>query len=323
LVLVFEHIPGGDLYYLLYGAHTRGISSQAGPPTARKSVKIGYSSGKMPSLEQPPKEVNSANSASLRRVAAGGLSTECVRFYAASLVLVLGHLRNQSIAYRNLKPENVMLDAQGYIKLIGFGIAKKIPYKSTESAHFKNRSFTLCGTLEYMAPEMLFGKGHDHAVDKWSLGVLVYELLFGCTPFAAESQAEVAANIAAMQSTGDLFTLSGVQYPGFESELKSFIESLMDVDPSQRLSVRLHDSFGAHGHSFFTKVKFDWEALLHRRMSPPFNPSSYSRSARTPGTVDEDTNVESGSSLVAADVFSRGFPDHPPFTGNQNLFQLF
>ena len=83
-----------------------------------------------------------------------------------------------------------------------------------------------------MAPEMLFGKGHDHAVDKWSLGVLVYELLVGSTPFAASSHAEVAAHIAAVQSAG-MFSLGDMQYPGLEPELKSFIESLMHADPSQ------------------------------------------------------------------------------------------
>lgn len=330
LILVFEHIQGGDLYYLLYGAHTRGFDNRPHQPKPKKSSKIGYSSEKTPVRIEPtlqqqpsPKVASSTSSHSI----AGGLSIECVRFYAASLVLVLGHLRNQSIAYRNLKPENVMLDAQGFIKLIGFGIAKKIPYKTSENSHFKNRTFTLCGTLEYMAPEMLFGKGHDHTVDKWSLGVLVYELLMGCTPFAADTQAEVADNIAAVHTTGE-FSLAAVQYPGLESEIKSFIESLMDADPSQRLSVRLHDSFGAHGHQFFTKVNFDWEALLHRRLSPPFNPSSYSRQADGHTTApisidDEEFSEQHVTPLVPVDLFSKGFPDHKPFTDNENLFKLF
>jgi serine/threonine protein kinase len=99
----------------------------------------------------------------------GFFKEDAVRFYAASLVEVFKHLHEQRIAYRDLKPENLLLDATGYLKMCDFGLAKVVP----------QRTFTLCGTPEYMAPEMILGKGHDTAVDYWSLGVLIYELCAG------------------------------------------------------------------------------------------------------------------------------------------------
>ena len=93
------------------------------------------------------------------------------RFYAAQVVLIFGHLHDRCIIYRDLKPENLLIDERGYLKLIDFSFAKRVPRGK--------RTYTLCGTPEYLAPEVLQSTGHDRGVDWWTLGCLLYETLAG------------------------------------------------------------------------------------------------------------------------------------------------
>ncbi|KAI4253931.1 MAG: hypothetical protein L6R42_007389, partial [Xanthoria sp. 1 TBL-2021] len=100
---------------------------------------------------------------------------DTARFYAAEIVLILEFLHtNQGIAYRDMKPENILIDAEGHIKLVDFGFAKKVDARET---------YTLCGTPEYLAPEVIKNSGHGTAVDWWAFGILVYEFLVGQPPF--------------------------------------------------------------------------------------------------------------------------------------------
>merc|ERR1719171_2164377 len=105
------------------------------------------------------------------------LSRAQAQFYTGSLALVLEELCDRNICYRDLKPENVMLDAQGYLKLIDFGISKKLE-------EGKSRTFTMIGTPHYMAPEVMRGHGYSTEIDIWSLGVMLFELVCGYLPFA-------------------------------------------------------------------------------------------------------------------------------------------
>jgi serine/threonine protein kinase len=98
-----------------------------------------------------------------------------VKFYAAQIVLAVGELHNKGIMHRDLKLENIMVDEDGYLKLIDYGLAKNVSEGQLATSY--------CGTPEYIAPEMVDGTGHDFSVDWWAVGVLVYEMLIGVTPF--------------------------------------------------------------------------------------------------------------------------------------------
>merc|ERR550525_690618 len=120
------------------------------------------------------------------------LSRPQAMFYSGSLLLMLEALADRDIVYRDLKPENVMLDSQGYLKLIDFGTAKKLERSSL-------RTFTMVGTPHYMAPEVMRGKGYGTEVDVWALGVILYELVVGHLPFGdnLETTADVCKAVLA------------------------------------------------------------------------------------------------------------------------------
>lgn len=102
---------------------------------------------------------------------------EKAKFYAAQIALALGYLHDSKIIYRDLKPENILLDSDGYIMLADFGLAKILNVNDTEDPN------SFCGTPEYLAPEMIVGSGHDHSLDWWALGILIYEMIIGIPPF--------------------------------------------------------------------------------------------------------------------------------------------
>ena len=136
-------------------------------------------------------------------------------FYASHIVLVFEHLHSKNIIYRDLKPENVLIGTDGYLKLTDFGFAKQI----------ENRTFTLCGTPEYLAPEILQNQGHGKPVDWWTLGVLIYEMIAGIDPFADDDPLLIYQNIL----KGEL------HFPkGFDNDAKSLVKHLLVNDLSKR-----------------------------------------------------------------------------------------
>ena len=117
-----------------------------------------------------------------------GLPIELVKFYTSCVVFAIEHIHSCGIAYRNLRPENILLDQRGQIRLIDFAFAKSItPLNGLEEISLEQccratRTYTLCGLPEYLAPEAIYGTGHDHGVDHWALGIFMYELFTGKTP---------------------------------------------------------------------------------------------------------------------------------------------
>ena len=103
------------------------------------------------------------------------LQEPMVKFYAAQMVLALGYLHSKDIVHRDLKLENVLIDQDGYIQIIDFGLARMLGKSQA--------AFTMCGTPEYLAPEIINDAGYDKGVDWWALGVMIYEMVIGVTPF--------------------------------------------------------------------------------------------------------------------------------------------
>jgi len=184
--------------------------------------------------------------------------TRC-RFYTSELVLAIEYLHSLDIIYRDLKPENVLLDAEGHVKLTDFGMSKE-GIRDNVSAQ------SMCGTPEYLAPEILEGKGHGRAVDWYSLGALMFEMLTGMPPFYTRNRERLFEDIR----SGELV------YPKYVAQAaKEVLQALMLRDPSRRLGAGQEDGKEVRAHAFFAGV--DWQATLARDVKPPFRPKVAAR----------------------------------------------
>jgi len=174
--------------------------------------------------------------------------------YLAQIVLALGHLHSLGIIFRDLKPENILLDAEGYIKLIDFGLCK-------EYVDSGNRTFTYCGTIEYMAPEVITKQGHDHSADWWSLGTLMFDMLTGSPPFSADSKRETQYKVLHDQ----------IKLPAYLSfEAKDLLKNLLKRNHASRLGAGDRDAEEIKEHSWFAAI--DWDLLLKRKLEPLYVP---------------------------------------------------
>jgi len=187
------------------------------------------------------------------------------KFYACEIILALQHLHENNCIYRDLKPENILLGEDGHIKLTDFGLSKMI--LSTRKGR-EEKAFTICGTPEYLAPEIIIGRGYDKSVDWWSLGALLYEMLSGFSPFRNDDS--TAAESKSDKLDLSLYTKTIKMPPYFSDEAKSFIQALLTVDPRDRLGSGPLGSENVKSHIFFQGV--DWEAYMEKKVQPPFIP---------------------------------------------------
>lgn len=182
------------------------------------------------------------------------VSESDAKFYAASAAVALGHLHKSNFIYRDLKPENILLDERGYAKLADFGLAKLL--KNDEQAH------TMCGTPEYVAPEVLLGKGHSRPADWWALGILIYEMVLGKTPFKGKNVQSLYREIIKKDlDFGDKGTIS--------FSCKDIITKLLKKSPLNRLGSKggLDEVLS---HPWFAEINIP-EMLKHKIM-PPYKP---------------------------------------------------
>jgi len=207
------------------------------------------------------------------------LDEDTTRFYAACIVLALGSLHKKNNIYRDLKPENILLDSQGYVKVVDFGFAKKIG----------QRTYTTCGTPEYVSPEMLEHNGHGKATDYWTLGIFIYECLCGSTPFAASNYLATYDAILAYARHGKL----GWRGVRVSPEVQTLIRGLMEPDPNKRMGCLKGGVADIQKHTWFTG--FPWDLLFDRKILAPWIPiikNSTDTSHFDPDDVGDDSDVE-------------------------------
>ncbi|CAF1461058.1 unnamed protein product [Adineta steineri] len=182
-----------------------------------------------------------------------------VQFYLAELALALDHLHSLGIVYRDLKPENILLDSDGHIALTDFGLSKEsIPTQDS-------KTFSFCGTVEYMSPEVVSRKGHSHVADWWSFGVLAFEMITGHLPFHGANRKETMNMILKAK-------LAMPTYPSVEAQ--SLLRMLFKRNPANRLGAGPDGFRNIQKHAFFESI--NWDKLYKKEIEPPFIPPIHS-----------------------------------------------
>ncbi|KAF9209955.1 hypothetical protein BGZ49_009231 [Haplosporangium sp. Z 27] len=219
-------------------------------------------------------------------------------FYAAEIVLGIEELHRQGIVYRDLKPENILLALDGHIVLTDFGLSKQFPSFSGSTPNLEeNKTNTFCGTAEYLAPEILRAAEYSYAVDWWSLGTLLYEMLSGITPFWAENHAQMYQRVL----EDDLeFFMEIDQYA------VDFISGLLERNPDNRLGSGGADD--VKSHPYFSSI--DWDIVMQRKLPCPYVPELVS---------EEDLSNFDDAFLTMTPRLSPG--NHTLSNSIQNCFQ--
>ncbi|KIH64831.1 kinase domain protein [Ancylostoma duodenale] len=197
---------------------------------------------------------------------------DAVRFYSMEIIVALQHIHSKNIVLRDLKPENLLLSEDGHVKIADFGLAKVL----------KGKTYTICGTPEFMAPELISRKGYGMDVDWWSLGVLLFELITGRTPFSGDTQEDTFEAI----QKGDL------QFPdGFHAAAREVVEKLLDRNPCNRAPNKSMLAWYA---------AIDWGDVEGLKIAPPFKPAPFEISELRP--LEESEEV--ASSQRERDLFA-------------------
>merc|ERR1719226_60028 len=182
---------------------------------------------------------------------AGRFDNDLSCFFGAQIAAIFEYCHFKNIVYRDLKPENILINVDGYVKLTDFGFAKVI----------EHRTYTLCGTPEYIAPEVLLNKGHGKPVDWWTLGILIYEMIVGYPPFVDEDPMGIYQKI-----------LSGkIVFPRvFDKDAKGLVKKLLTADLGKRYGNLKNGVDDIKQHKWFQSVV--WSELLSKKIPSPFKP---------------------------------------------------
>jgi len=224
----------------------------------------------------------------------GHFTEERAKFYAAEIGIALQCLLDSQIVYRDLKPENVLLDDQGHIRLTDFGLAK-------EGVRATKLTYTFCGTPEYLAPEVIQGAGYGTPIDWWSLGTLLYEMLTGLPPFYNQN----------MHVMYEKIVRGKIHYPAeLSADAKSLLTALLERNPKLRLGTRGGVAEVAK-HPFFASLNFD--KLKKKEIAPPFKPESREGKLDTVNVDEEFTRETPKDTPVMASTLS-GQAEFPDFT---------
>ena len=181
------------------------------------------------------------------------LTEEVAKFYIIELILGLEFLHQNNVIFRDLKPENILLDSEGHIRISDFGLSKILE-------NSRDKAYTLCGTLKYLAPEILKNKGYEKSVDWWSLGCIFYEMLMGHLPF------KINGNVIDPEVFEEKIKFNDNMNP----LLIDLISQLLAVNPKKRIGYGDSDAKKIKEHQYFNDV--DWNKYLNKEIDPPFVP---------------------------------------------------
>ena len=220
------------------------------------------------------------------------------KFYVAEIILALEYLHQNDVIYRDLKPENLLLDADGHVVLCDFGLSKV----NIES----EKAQSIIGTTEYLAPEVLLDEyGYTKMVDFWSLGVLTFEMTCGWSPFYAEDTQQMYKNIA----------FGKVRFPrdALSSKGRDFVKRLLKRTPKNRIGAD-NGTQDLKEHAFFSDIA--WDALQERRITPPFRPTLVKAEQPQATLNPEFTNalMDSSSLQAVAAALTSGFSGSTPLS---------
>lgn len=226
----------------------------------------------------------------------GKFSEETVCFYAAQIVLAVEHLHKHNIMYRDLKPENILLDKDGNAVITDFGLAKLDMTKDK-----KTKSF--CGTPEYIAPEIISGKGYDKSADWWSLGILVYEMLSGKHPYKTKNNDKMSMFRKILEKPVKM-------RPEFSNDARSLINGLLAVKTHNRIGCSDLGADEIKYHEFFRSI--NWTMLKDKKIEPPIIPKDLNEEHRYGHLKKDGSSIEELQAEFSDDVNEDFDTESPP-----------